>query len=161
MRSNKFFSAVLACCVAAIGLGGCGRSDGKIVVEGTVTLDGQPLEKATVAFIGNQGGSIASGPTNRDGKFSIAAVPGPNKVVVNKLAPGDDGGFSMPQIASDEDESTSGLAGVDVGVAPSAAKPKTKTKGIIDSIFTAPGTTPFEVTVEKGMDALVLAVQSP
>ncbi len=76
-------------------ISGCGSSDGKIVVRGTVTLDGQPLEKATVAFVGSQGGQISSGSTDQDGKFSIAATAGLNKVVVNKLAPGDDGGFSM------------------------------------------------------------------
>lgn len=138
---------------------GCGSSDGKIVVRGTVTLDGRPLEKATIAFVGGDGGQISSGSTDQEGKFSIAATAGLNKVVVNKLAPGDDGGFSMPSISTDEDESTSGLAGVEVGLGPVETTPKVKP--IIDPMFTDPRTTPLQVTVEKGMGEVEFAALSP
>jgi len=59
-----------------IALGGCGRG-GRISLEGTVTLDGSPLEDGYVTFIpdANTRGSDAGGRI-QEGRFSIGVTGG-------------------------------------------------------------------------------------
>lgn len=64
-----------------VGLCGCGGSGVKVPslgqVEGTVTLDGEPLPDATVLFqpaVGKDGPS--QGITNSEGKYKLTYVPG-------------------------------------------------------------------------------------
>ena len=64
-----------ACCLLL--LSGCGGSDGRQSIEGTVTLDGKPMEKGQVNFMplpGTQGPT--AGSEIKDGKFTIAAKGG-------------------------------------------------------------------------------------
>jgi hypothetical protein len=69
---------------------GCGGKDRPVPVRGRVTLDGQPLSKATVQFIPASGqGSVASGLSDADGNFRLStfktddgALPGDYKVTV-------------------------------------------------------------------------------
>lgn len=51
-------------------------------VTGMVTLDGQPLENATVELVPVDGGKTAGGRTNADGQFQLeeGAVPGEYRV---------------------------------------------------------------------------------
>jgi len=61
---------------------GCSGGDGRLAVKGTVTLDGQPLERGSINFRpapGNQAPS--SGGTVRNGEFALPAAHG--------LKPGD------------------------------------------------------------------------
>lgn len=94
--SCKFFV-----CLAALGLlvgcsGGGGADVGAVSVSGTVTLDGQPVEGATVAFSpAGQGARSASGKTDGSGKFTLTsveagdgAVPGSYAVVITKITGG-------------------------------------------------------------------------
>jgi len=53
-------------CLAVLG---CGGDQKHYTVEGTVTLDGQPLEGATVSFV--DGGTVATGITTASGKFKL------------------------------------------------------------------------------------------
>jgi hypothetical protein len=53
--------------VASAGCGGGGES----AIEGIVTLDGKPLDKATVTFAPVEGGRPISGMTESDGTFKI------------------------------------------------------------------------------------------
>lgn len=72
---------------------GCGGSYHK--VEGTVTMDGAPVEKATVLFIPTkEGGQSATGQTDASGKFKLnnpsndKGIPaGTYKVVITKGDP--------------------------------------------------------------------------
>ncbi len=64
-----------------LGLWGCGGSGVKVPplgkVEGTVTLDGQPLANAAVSFQPVDGkGGPSQGITDSEGKYSLIHVPG-------------------------------------------------------------------------------------
>jgi hypothetical protein len=65
------------CAVVLIAMSGCGHG-GRMPVEGTVTLDGQPLEKGAIRLIPLSG---TKGPTAGadivDGKFVIVPAGGP------------------------------------------------------------------------------------
>jgi hypothetical protein len=81
----------LGCCLVLASLTGCGGD--RVVVTGTVTLDGNPLPDALVTFrpeggTGELGGSGRTGP---DGKYTLTAarggqgiLPGEYKVVINR-----------------------------------------------------------------------------
>jgi len=85
----------VATTLAALGLlalVGCGGKPGPVPVQGTVLLDGKPLEGATVSFVPEGGtGRSASGFTDKDGVFHLmttnpndGAVPGNYRVTVTK-----------------------------------------------------------------------------
>jgi hypothetical protein len=71
---------------------GCGGGTKMYPVEGTVTLDGQPLEGAVVTFTSSDGNAVATGVTSASGKFKLlsggqeGAKAGTYKVTVNKTA---------------------------------------------------------------------------
>lgn len=90
-------------CVGAIlfsltGLGcqGGSRAQKTVRVAGLVTLDGRPLEGASVNFISE--GYQTSGLTDTEGRYELQAVPGDYKVHISKtegeaaagLAPGNE-----------------------------------------------------------------------
>lgn len=57
---------------------GCGGSDGRLEVSGSVKVDGQPLESGSISFIpaaGTRGPS--AGAEIKQGRYSIAAEGGP------------------------------------------------------------------------------------
>jgi hypothetical protein len=73
--------------------GGCGSSDHPDLgrVRGTVTLDGEPLADATVAFYPDEG-RASVGTTDSDGEYELTyvgdtrgAVLGPHKVRITML----------------------------------------------------------------------------
>ena len=66
---------LLLCSVLMIGCGG-GDIPKTVPVAGTVTLDGKPIEGATVNFISDEGSVTSSGKTDASGKFSLQAIIG-------------------------------------------------------------------------------------
>jgi hypothetical protein len=60
---------------------GCGESGPQVIpVEGIVTLNGQPLDKASVTFMPAAGQpQSASGATDAAGKFSLVTYIGPKE----------------------------------------------------------------------------------
>lgn len=64
---------VLGCLVAAVlVLSGCGGNQNLAVVTGRVTLNGQPLPKAFVTFVPQDGkGAPAFGKTDADGRYQM------------------------------------------------------------------------------------------
>lgn len=86
--------SVLAVCLA--GVIGCGKGrPGTVRVTGVVTLDGSPVEGASVTFYPAEGGRPASGTTDAQGKFTLTtfesgdgAPPGNYNVTVIKMAGG-------------------------------------------------------------------------
>jgi hypothetical protein len=85
-----FSALALALVWSATGCGGARP----VPVSGTVTLDGQPVDAATVVFIPKEGkGRQASGLTGTDGKFRLTtsttgdgALPGEYVVLVTRAA---------------------------------------------------------------------------
>jgi hypothetical protein len=76
IASPRYFRAWL-CVIGLLALLGCGHG-GRIPVEGTVTLDGQPLKNGTIQFRPLAG---TNGPTAGaqvvDGKFAVPAQGAP------------------------------------------------------------------------------------
>jgi hypothetical protein len=74
---------------------GCGATKKPVKVQGIVTLDGRPVDGATVSFMPlEEGGRNATGLTGSDGVFNLTtdntgdgAVPGSYKVVISKTPP--------------------------------------------------------------------------
>jgi hypothetical protein len=85
----------------ALAAGGCNKSDlGIVPVAGTVTLDGKPLDGATVFFSPADATKMVApssfGKTGPDGRYTLAAagtreagaVSGTHRVTVSKGQPG-------------------------------------------------------------------------
>jgi hypothetical protein len=68
---------------ATIVLAGCGAKDQKAVVNGTVTLDGVPLDSAEMRFASVGGQTPTAGATVASGKFVAELVPGSYVVEIN------------------------------------------------------------------------------
>ncbi|SIO23163.1 hypothetical protein SAMN05444166_3128 [Singulisphaera sp. GP187] len=92
VRGRPSVALGLALLIASVA--GCGGSsaDGfsRFPVEGTVTLDGKPLNTGTISFNALQQGASASGPI-ADGAFRLADAdglsPGPYRVEIYSLQP--------------------------------------------------------------------------
>jgi hypothetical protein len=75
-RTNRLL-CLLALTLAAVLLGGCGDRSGRQGIDGTVSLDGKPLEKAQISFRPQSGTTSPSAGANVvSGKFSIAPEQG-------------------------------------------------------------------------------------
>src|SRR5215467_1111826 len=74
--------------VAAAVCCGCGGAadPGTTEVHGLITLDGKPIDQASVGFIGKDGARLATAQTNSAGKFTIRAAMGKNVVTVAKAS---------------------------------------------------------------------------
>jgi hypothetical protein len=62
-------------------LAGCG--DGKTVVNGTVTLDGEPVPKGAVTFVRSDGDLVREGAVIEKGAFQVRVPPGKYRIEVN------------------------------------------------------------------------------
>ena len=64
-------------------IAGCGTSDGRLPVSGTITLKGQPVTEGTINFQSEDGATM-SGGLIKDGKYEVPAVKGlpPGKYIV-------------------------------------------------------------------------------
>lgn len=90
---NAVYSTLLGILCFSL-LAGCSDSNKgprTVPVEGVVTLDGQPIEGASVVFIDDGGQYPAQGRSDADGKFSLSAfeyktgaVPGSYKATVSR-----------------------------------------------------------------------------
>lgn len=105
---------------------GCGAKDkGYRKVTGTVTLNGEPLDGATVMFYNQaQGGDSGAGKTGADGSFTVTSsraseggtglVPGEYKVTVTKfeeVVDPDQEAFDKGEITYDELQERKAKAG--------------------------------------------------
>jgi len=74
VSSRNLVCALAICCMAApVLLTGCGGGNSvkTVNVEGTVTLDGQPLANADVEFQPGDNGSPSYGKTDVDGHYEL------------------------------------------------------------------------------------------
>ena len=82
-RFSLFMSVVLLPAIL-----GCGNDfPGRVAISGIVELDGKPLDGASVAFIGDGGGALATATTDKLGEFRVKVATGTNKVSVSKVDP--------------------------------------------------------------------------
>lgn len=84
--SGKLVARAALCCVSALLVTGCGRSDLPELgtVSGTVTLDGQPLADAIVNFTPVQAGRPSTGQTDSSGHYTLLYVADVEGAVVGK-----------------------------------------------------------------------------
>jgi hypothetical protein len=91
---------LLALAVGPVSLGGCSDRSARQGIDGTVTLDGKPLEKGQISFRPQQGtASPSAGGTILDGKFSISPErglsPGKFRVEITASRPGNELGRDL------------------------------------------------------------------
>jgi hypothetical protein len=137
---------------------GCGGADKPVKIQGTVTLDGQPLPGATVTFLPSKdtAGRIAAGRTESDGSFRLTtyktddgALRGQYQVtvVVAEEIPGSNVGgnpFEMDPKAMKAYFSK----GSPEGRAKDAAEAKSRKKvSTVPAIYADPLKTPLKETV--------------
>ncbi|WP_425395158.1 hypothetical protein [Aeoliella sp.] len=91
-RPNNLYRTIGAGAVllAAFVASGCGESDGRLAVEGTVTFDGQPLPEGKISFMPLPGtSSPTAGATISQGKFQVppekGLKPGEFEVSINAV----------------------------------------------------------------------------
>ncbi len=136
---------------------GCGGKNSPVNVEGIVTLDGEPLEGATVVFSPiKEGGQIASALTNSDGTFQLTtgkeskgALPGEYKVLV-----------SLGEKMQFSDSEHPDLNEINKMMSARARKVKkgAKKESAVPAKYANPNTTPFKETVPpKGKIKLELS----
>jgi hypothetical protein len=116
---------------------GCGTSES--AVEGIVTLDGKPVEKATVTFNPTDGGRPAVGQTGSDGTFKLSekVKAGTYKVTVSKREAADAGGPIDPSDPAQKQKMLQmmKMGGKGLGAAP---------KSLLPEKYESDKTTPFE-----------------
>lgn len=137
---------------------GCRPSDpGPVPVHGTVTLDGQPLDGATIGFSPEGKGQAATGTTDASGRFSLTtftpgdgAIPGRHIVTVLKIQASDrqvDMAAVRPdgETAPPPGPTTAGTIKIELTIPPKYANPKTSG---------------FVVDVKPGMEPVRLELTS-
>ncbi len=73
----KRFLGLALVALASFAVVGCDNASLKTeMVSGVVTLDGVPVEGATVTFSPTSGGIMAAGQTNADGKYTLTSQQG-------------------------------------------------------------------------------------
>jgi hypothetical protein len=147
---------VTAGLVAAVGicaLVGCGpKRPTTIPVTGTVTLDGQPVEGAAVAFFPEGAEQPARGVTDAAGKFTLmtfvagdGALPGQHRVSVTKTqAP-------PPQAIE---------VGGEKVETPTDGGAAENVKYLLPPQYASPSTSQLTAEVKKGMEPVALDLKS-
>ncbi|MBN9120187.1 MAG: hypothetical protein J0I06_13660 [Planctomycetes bacterium] len=76
------YGATLAVGAALIALAGC-AGDPSVSVAGTVTFDGQPLEKGEIIFTAPDGSAAPAAAPIENGRYETRTRPGAKKVAIN------------------------------------------------------------------------------
>jgi hypothetical protein len=121
-----------------------------VSVRGRVTLDGKPLEGATVGFLPQGSGRPAMGTTDAAGQFTLTtfapgdgALPGQHAVTVSKLK-------STGQRTGGPESLLSGP--------PTPGGPKVQ--WVVPAKYADPKTSGFMVEVQRGMEPVQLGLKS-
>jgi hypothetical protein len=62
--------------LAITALCGCSSGDGRVAIEGQITIDGQPLEMAAISFLPLEEHGRSSGASVENGRFQLDARDG-------------------------------------------------------------------------------------
>jgi len=180
------YAFFLTLAVSSLVLTGCGG--GHVPVTGVVTVDGKPVEGATVTFITEDGKQSASGQTDSSGNFSLSdsgkpgARPGSYKVIVTKTK-----GAAMPTEGADPNDMAKAMkkfadedakagktgksaakgGGTDMmskmkAAAPTGgpAAPGTEVKSELPALYSATSTTPLTVKVPPESQPVKIELKS-
>ena len=148
MKQLLVLMVCLACCALLAGCRGGTSNPATVPVTGTVTLNGEAVEGATVTFTGEGSPRPATGTTDAQGKFSLTsfepddgAAPGDYAITITKYA--DTAGGANP----DEVDTTSPDAMYGDG-GPDAGGPK----NALPAKYEVMTNTPLKETVTAGED---------
>jgi hypothetical protein len=144
---------------------GCGgpKRPQTVAVSGTVTLDGKPVEGATVGFIPEGGGRPATGTTDASGAFTLTtfepgdgAVVGKHSVTVSKVRGSGQQG--------DQASTASGPGpGPGPGAMPLSGMPEAggvKLEWIVPKKYSEPANSGLKVEVRSGLEPVKLDLSS-
>lgn len=132
----------------AVTLSGCSSAPpGTVEIRGAVTLDGKPVDDASVAFAGNNGARLATAQTDKEGKFTIQAALGKNLVTVSKNV----GGIEVIPSTNPEDMLMPSDTEYKKMQAPKAGIPQK---------YADPKTSGLSIEVADGMPEVELALSS-
>ncbi len=151
MALKRFFVGFVVVSLVCM-LTGCGSDRPETAkVQGTVTLDGSPVEGATVAFFHAEGGPPARAVTDASGAFVLrtfeagdGAIVGQHQVAVSKI---------------DESSQSAGNAAEAETPASNADLSETA-KHLLPVLYSSPSTSGLTVEVKEGMDPVVLDLKS-
>lgn len=156
------FAATGVLMLAGIMAGGCSSGTGRAPtyqVTGTVTLKGQPLEGATVAFVPAEGGSheAATGITDAAGKFKLStfladdgAQAGDYRIKVSK--------FDIKKPTKEEQDRYISIE-EEQKIQFGDEKPTPPAKNLLDKKFASEATSGFTHTVKKGANTVELKLE--
>lgn len=148
MKMKMF--ALLAIAASAVLVSGCAKDTGHRKTTGVVTVDGAPIEGATIVFIPNvQGGESGSAITDAQGAYSAVSgsvgeglLPGEYKVTISKretVVDPDQAAFEAGEITYDELQERNrakGLSGTgSVG------------ESLVPEVYSSAAATPLTITV--------------
>ena len=139
---------VVAGLVVCVGLLlGCDRGPRLVPVTGTVLIDGEPVENASVMFTPQEGGRPASGFTDASGNFSLSTYQ-----------PGD-GATAGTNLVSVTARDFTGVPPIDpaTGEVPRGGP---EPKWISHPRYSTPKTSGIKVEVERGMGPVTVEVTS-
>jgi len=170
----RYLSAIVAF-GAVVLFAGCGTS--MVKVNGVVTLDGNPVEGATVTFVSEDGANMYIGRTDPSGQFSLGAgeknqgaPAGTYKVLIVKtpVIPGaesmsagsPEATKTMAKMASEQSSKSGGtpLIGMMKAPTPGASGPKIKSE--LPTVYAAVDSTPFTVKVPPPAQPVTLDLKS-
>ncbi|GAB6167384.1 hypothetical protein JCM19992_33840 [Thermostilla marina] len=136
------FTLVLAA-VGGLSLTGCGKKGPQLTpLEGVVTLDGQPLEGATVLFEPQEGGRPATGVTDAQGRF-----------VLQTYEPGDGVQVGMCAVAVTKEKENPNAPPVEEGeIVPIEYE--------TPPLYASPKTSGITINVQPGMEPVTIELKS-
>jgi hypothetical protein len=135
---------------------GCGGESlpKRVPVSGSVTYKGKAVEGATVGFLGEGAPRIASGVTDKDGKFTLTtyepndgAIPGKHTVTVTKTEQGSDLMETTDRNANADPEAAGDAYAK--SMARAAKDPKQGAKDLLPAVYSSPNTSPLRETVNE------------
>lgn len=137
---------------------GCWSSGPEMIpVRGVVTLDGKPVEGATVGFAPKAAGRPATGTTDAAGQFSLTtfepgdgAVPGEHVVTVSKIKSSGQQ-FDMSSVPAGSDAMPLSGATPAGGI---------KIQWEVPPKYADPKTSGFTINVKSGMEPVKLELES-
>ncbi len=147
-------TVILSSCALCLLVSGCGNPGiGTIPVEGTVLVDGKPIEGAMVIFHPEPpGGRAASGKTDANGVYKLTteingdgALPGAYQISVTKHVNAED---DLPTKVDPNDP-----ASLDAIYSKVDARKKQVSKNFIGKQYENPKGSGLTATVEKGKES--------
>ncbi len=143
--------------LAVLGILGCGGGAKRldtVLVSGTVTLDGAPVEGARVVFAPTSGGGVAaSGTTDASGRYKLTtrdpndgALPGSYAVMISKTEAEKSPATEAIKPGMSDEEAMK--ASMEAHLKSGEAEPKFTEK--LPAKYKAPATSGFKAEVTKG-----------